>query len=71
VTRLRGDGSVDQGPEVPGVTTGKFSVGKTNRVIILFTPVGSVADSRERCNSVDVNTFLPGRWELAFCLRPP
>jgi hypothetical protein len=42
-----------------------------NRVIILFTPVGSLADSREWCNSADVNTFLLERWELVSCLRPP
>jgi hypothetical protein len=36
----------------------------------LLTPVRSEADSREWCNSADVNIFFPKRWELVSCLSP-
>jgi hypothetical protein len=59
------------GPRLLMINTDHFERDGANRLIILLlTPVRSEADSREWCNSADVNIFFPKRWELVSCLSP-
>jgi hypothetical protein len=60
------------GRQTAGATSGPLAVQThwANCVSTVFTLVRSEADSRERCNSADVHTFLFQCWRLASCLGP-